>query len=420
MPVSNLPLSDAFARDTAAAPRWLSIVGIGEDGVEGLSPVARGLIEAAEIVFGGRRHLGLSAPLIRGAARPWPSPFDGAPEEVMRHRGRQVCVLASGDPFQYGVGAVLARHIDAREMIAVPAPSAFSLAAARLGWSLPQTVLLSLHGRTLDLVRPHLQPGARILALTSDGEGPAALAKVLTECGFGASRVTILEWLGGPRELVRSTTAAAFEFGTVGSLNTLAIEVAAAPDARVLALTAGLSESLFEHDGQITKREIRAVTLSSLSPRRGELLWDIGAGSGSVAIEWMLADPAMRAVAIERRADRAARIRRNAAIFGVPELEIVEGIAPAVLASLATPDAIFVGGGAGEPGALDAAARALRRGGRLVVNAVTLETEALLLAHHAALGGELIRIAISRAEPVGEKTGWRAAMPVTQWIWTKP
>jgi len=415
-----LPLSDAFARDTAAAPRWLSIVGIGEDGVEGLSPVARGLIEAAEIVFGGRRHLGLAAPLIRGAARPWPSPFDGAPEEVMRHRGRQVCVLASGDPFQYGVGAVLARHIDAREMIAVPAPSAFSLAAARLGWSLPQTVLLSLHGRTLDLIRPHLQPGAHILALTSDGEGPVALAKVLTECGFGASRLTVLEALGGPRERVRATAANTYDFGTVDALNTLAIEVAAAPDARVLALTAGLSESLFEHDGQITKREIRAVTLSSLSPRRGELLWDIGAGSGSVAIEWMLADPAMRAVAIERRADRAARIRRNAAMFGVPELEIVEGIAPAVLASLATPDAIFVGGGAGESGALDAAARALRPGGRLVVNAVTLETEALLLARHAALGGELIRIAISRAEPVGEKTGWRAAMPVTQWIWTKP
>ncbi len=381
--------------------------------------MARGLIGAAEIVFGGRRHLGLAAPLIRGASRPWPSPFDGAPEEVVRHRGWQVCVLASGDPFHYGVGAVLARHIDAREMTVVPAASAFSLAAARLGWSLQQTVLLSLHGRTLDLIRPHLHPGARILALTSDGEGPAALAKLMAETGFGASRLTVLEALGGPRERIGNTTAANFELGAVGPLNTLAIDVVAAQGARILALAPGLTEDLFEHDGQITKREIRAVTLSSLAPQRGELLWDIGAGSGSVAIEWLLADPTMRAVALERRADRVARIRRNAAAFGVPDLEIIEGAAPTALSGLATPDAIFIGGG-GDAAVLDVAARALRPGGRLVANAVTLETEALLLARHAALGGELIRIAVTRAKPVGGKTGWRAAMPVTQWTWWKP
>ena len=285
--------------DTAALPRWLSIVGIGEDGVAGLKPAARGLIEAAEIVFGGRRHLTLAAPLIRGAARPWPSPFDGAAEEVQLHRGRQVCVLASGDPFHYGVGAVLARHIDPREMIVVPAPSAFSLAAARLGWSLPQTVLLSLHGRALDLIRSHLQPAARILALTSDGDAPAAVAKLLAASGFGASRLIVLENLGGPQESMRRATAAAFDIGAIGPLNTLAIEVEAAPDARVIARMAGLPDHLFEHDGQITKREIRAMTLSSLAPRRGELLWDIGAGSGSVAIEWLLADPTMRAIAVE-------------------------------------------------------------------------------------------------------------------------
>ncbi len=415
-----MPLPDAIERESAASPRWLSIIGIGEDGVEGLSPVARELIGAAEIVFGGRRHLGLAAPLIRGAARPWPTPFDGAAGEVLRHRGRQVCVLASGDPFHYGVGAALARQIDARQMIVVPAPSAFSLAAARLGWSLPQTVMLSLHGRTLDLVRPHLQPGARIFALTSDGEGPAALAQLLTQSGFGASRLTILEALGGPHERIRRATAEAFDCGTVNALNIVAIEVSAAPNARIIARAAGLSDALFEHDGQITKREVRAVTLSSLTPRRGELLWDIGAGAGSVAIEWMLADPAMRAIAIERHADRAARIRRNAAAFGVPGLEIVEGSAPAAVTGLETPDAIFVGGGASDAGVLDAAIDALRLAGRLVVNAVTLETEALLLARHAARGGELIRIAISRAGPVGEKTGWRAAMPVTQWVWTKP
>ncbi len=302
----------------------------------------------------------------------------------------------------------------------MPAPSAFSLAAAWLGWSLPHTVLLSVHGRTLDLVRPHLQPAARILALTSDGDGPAALARLLAQCGFGASQLTVLEALGGPRERVRATTAATFDLGTVDPLNTVAIEVAGAPDAHVIARASGLADELFEHDGQITKREIRAVTLSALAPRRGELLWDIGAGAGSVAIEWMLADPSMRAIAVERRADRAARIRRNAAAFGVPGLEIVEDAAPAALASLAPPDAIFIGGGASHTGVLDAAIAALHAGGRLVVNAVTLETEALLIARHAALGGELIRIAIARAGAVGEKTGWRAAMPVTQWVWTKP
>jgi precorrin-6Y C5,15-methyltransferase (decarboxylating) len=415
-----MSLPDAIKPETAASPRWLSIVGIGEDGVEGLSASARGLIGAAEIVFGGRRHLGLAAPLIRGAARPWLSPFDGADDEVLRHRGRQICVLASGDPFYYGVGAVLARRIDAREMIVVPAPSAFSLAAARLGWSLPQTALLSVHGRMLDLVRPHLQPGARILALTSDGEGPAALARLLAQSGFGGSRLTVLEALGGSRERVRTTIAVSFDLGTVGVLNTLAIEVEAAPGARVIARTAGLADELFEHDGQITKREIRAMTLSSLAPRRGELLWDIGAGSGSIAIEWLLADPLMRAIAFERRTDRAARIRRNAAAFGVPGLEIVEGVAPAALVDREPPNAVFIGGGASDAGVLDAAVGALRPDGRLVVNAVTLETEAIVMARHAALGGDLIRIAISRAGPVGEKTCWRGAMPVTQWVWTRP
>ena len=329
-------------------------------------------------------------------------------------------MLASGDPFHYGVGAVLARAIDPREMIVLPAPSAFSLAAARLGWSVPDTVLLSLHGRSLDLVRPHLQPGARILVLTSGGDGPAALAQLLARSGFGYTRLTVLEALGGPRERVRSTTAAAFAFGAVDDLNTVAIEVAAAPDARILPRTAGIPDELFEHDGQISKREVRAVVLSSLTPRRGELLWDIGSGSGSIAIEWMLSDPTMRAIAIERRGDRAARILRNAAACGVPALQVTPAAAPGALAELPTPDAIFIGGGASESGVLDSAARALRPGGRLVVNAVTLETETLLLGRHTVLGGELLRLAISRAEPLGEKIGWRAAMPVTQWKWIKP
>ncbi len=416
-----MPLPETIAPEGAASTRWLSIVGIGEDGVAGLSPSARSLIGAAEIVLGGKRHLALAASLIRGAARPWPSPFDSAAEEVSRHRGRQVCVLASGDPFFYGVGATLARTIDAREMLVVPAPSAFSLAAAELGWSLPHTALLSAHGRNLDLIRPHLQPGTRLLVLTSDGDGPASLAQLLTSLGFGASRLTLLEALGGPRERMQATTAAEFHFGTVDALNTVAIEVEAAPDARIIARSSGLADHLFEHDGQITKREMRAVTLSSLAPRRGELLWDVGAGAGSVAIEWMLADPLfMRAIAIEVDAERAARIARNAAAFGVPSLEVVQNTAPVALANLPPPDAIFVGGGANDAGVLDVAIQALRGGGRLVVNVVTLESEALLIARHAALGGELIRVALARAGAVGGKSAWRPALPVTQWSWVKP
>jgi precorrin-6Y C5,15-methyltransferase (decarboxylating) len=445
--------------------RWLSIVGIGEDGVDGLTPVARNLVSGAEIVCGGKRHLALAAPLIRGATRPWPSPFDGAIDAVMAERGRAICVLASGDPFVYGIGSALARHVDPQEFLAVPAPSAFSLAAARLGWALPETATLSLHARALDLIRPHLHPGRRVLALTTDGDGPAAVARLLAQSGFGQSRICVLEALGGRHERIRSTVAAHFSLGHIDDLNVVAIEVEAEAGARIIPRTAGLLDALFEHDGAITKREIRAVTLSSLAPRHGELLWDIGAGAGSVAIEWMLAAPAQRAIAVETRPDRAARIARNAAALGVPGLDIIAGEAPAALEALPRPDAIFVGGGANRPGLLDAAMAALRPGGRLVANAVTLATEAALIAHHARLGGDLIRIAVSRAEPlsspsplVGEGRGGRSsseappgikppdphprpfptrgrgeealpgseaivcrpALPVTQWVWVKP
>jgi precorrin-6B C5,15-methyltransferase / cobalt-precorrin-6B C5,C15-methyltransferase len=407
---------DPVSPHSAALRRWLSIVGIGEDGVDALSPVARGLITDAAIVFGGKRHLALAAALIRGAARPWPSPFEV--DEVLAQRGRPVCVLASGDPFVHGVGAVLARHIDPAEMLAVPAPSAFSLAAARLGWALPDIAQLSLHGRALDVIRPHLQPHRRLLALTSSAADPPALARLLSDTGFGASCLVVLEALGGTRERIRIATAAKFDLRDVDDLNVVAIEVRAAPGARIIARASGLADALFEHDGQIAKREIRAVTLSSLAPRLGELLWDVGAGSGSVAIEWMLADPSLCAIAIERRADRAARIRRNAAAFGVPGLDVIEGEAAEVLGSLPKPDAIFIGGGASDT--LELAQAMLRAGGRLVANAVTLQTEALLLARYATLGGELIRLAITRADALGGKTGWRPGMPVTQWRWVKP
>jgi precorrin-6Y C5,15-methyltransferase (decarboxylating) len=408
-------MGEAMPIETATVPRWLSILGIGEEGVAGLPPLSCALIERAEIVFGGRRHLELASALIRGEARPWPSPFDVS--GVLVERGRRVVVLASGDPMLHGVGATLLRRMPSEEVLVVPAPSAFSLAAARLGWPLESVVTLSLHGRPVDLLRPHLHPGARILALTSDAEGPTAIAAILRE-GFARTRLTVLEALGGARERIRSTTAAEFALPDVAPLNLIALEVEATPGARILPRAPGLPDGYFEHDGQLTKREIRAVTLSALAPRRGALLWDIGAGAGSVGIEWMLTDPSLRAIAIEARADRAARIRRNALALGVPGLTVVEGDAPAALGGLESPDAIFLGGGAGDT--LDAAIAALKPGGRFVANAVTLETEALLLARHAAMGGEMVRIAVSRAEPIGGLSGWRAAMPVTQWIWDKP
>jgi len=409
-----------MTNDSNLLERWLTIVGIGEDGLAGLGDEARRHIAAAEIVFGGRRHLALADAAISGEARPWPSPFDAAMTEVVALRGRRICVLASGDPFCHGVGVTLSRRIGPDEMRVLPAPSAFSLAASRLGWALQDIETVSLHGRPVDLIRPLLQPGARILALTSDADGPAAMADLLATTGFGASRLTVLEALGGPDERVRPALAENFDLANINPLNVLALEIESAREARVLPLVTGLDDALFEHDGQITKREIRAVTLSALAPRRGELLWDIGAGAGSVAIEWLLRHPLMRAIAIEGVAERAARIERNASTCGVPGLVVVRGTAPAALAGLATPDAIFVGGGGSEPGVMDTAMTALKPGGRLVANAVTLEMEATLLALQARHNGTLVRIALSRAVPVGAMQGWRAAMPVTQWTWEKP
>ncbi len=371
-------------------------------------------------MFGGARHLDLAAPAIVGESQAWLSPFARSVEAVLAARGRPVVVLASGDPFFHGVGVTLSRTIPRSEMTVLPAPSSLSLAASRMGWALQDAVSLSLHGRPIDLIRPHLHPGSRILALTSDSDGPRVLAALLKQAGFGASTLTVLEALGGPRERVSTHQADRFALDDTDMLNVCAVEVAAGEAARVLPFTPGLDDALFEHDGQITKREVRALTLSALAPRRGELLWDIGAGSGSIGIEWMLADPSLRAIAIEAVPERAARIRHNAAHFGVPGLVVVEGAAPGALAGLAVPDAVFIGGGGSEGGVIEAAIAALKPGGRLVANSVTTEMDAVLLAAHARLGGSLIRIDIARAGPIGQMTGWRPAMPVTQWSWRKP
>jgi precorrin-6Y C5,15-methyltransferase (decarboxylating) len=409
--------------EPAALHRWLSIIGIGEDGIEGMSAMAREFVQSAAVVFGGARHLALAAPIIRGIPRPWAVPFDQSMAEVLKLRGRAVCVLASGDPFLHGVGSLLSHQVTSQETLVIPAPSAFSLAASRLLWSLPRAVLLSLCGRPLDLIRPHLHPGAQILALTSNHRAPIELARLLCEIGFGRSQLTVLESLAGPRERIRTRRADRFDLEGIDPLNMVAIEVTAAAGARILPRAAGLADELFDHDGQMTKREIRALSLSALAPRRGELLWDVGAGAGSVAIEWMLTDTSLSAIAIEQRSDRAARVKRNAVAFGVPQLELIEGSAPAALQGLAPPDAVFIGGGATVPGVINAAQAALRPAGRLVVNSVTLETEGVLLECQSRCGGSLTRIAISRATPIGGEDarmrGWRPAMPVVQWTWVK-
>jgi precorrin-6B C5,15-methyltransferase / cobalt-precorrin-6B C5,C15-methyltransferase len=409
-------------RATCTAMRWLSIVGIGEDGVQGLSPVAQKLIASAELVVGGQRHLGLADGLIRGRRFAWPSPIGAALPEIEKHRGRPVVVLASGDPFHYGVGDLLVRSVPAAEMLCLPQSSSFSLAASRLGWSLQDVALVSLHGRALEGIVRHLQPSARILALSWDGDTPAKLAKLLVARGMGGSSLTVLEAMGGPRERVRRTTAAAFDFDTVAPLNTIALEVIVSNGATVLGLAPGLDDSLFEHDGQLTKREVRAVTLSALAPRQGELLWDVGLGAGSIAIEWLLRHPSLKAIGIEDQPERAARAARNAAALGTPDLLIVQKRAPEAFADLPRPDAVFIGGGLSDPGVFEAAWSALKSGGRLVANAVSLQSESQLMGFFQRHGGELVRLEVAKAGKAG--TGgvfvWRPAAPIVQWRARKP
>ncbi|HEX4507778.1 MAG TPA: precorrin-6y C5,15-methyltransferase (decarboxylating) subunit CbiE [Alphaproteobacteria bacterium] len=400
--------------------RWLSIIGIGEDGLAGLSDAAKTLIGGAALVVGGQRHLDLVAGTMKGEAMVWPSPLhDGFPA-ILERRGQAVAVIATGDPFFYGIGSVLAREVPPDEMLCLPGVSAFSLAAGRLGWALQDCALVTLHGRALERILPALQPRSRILALSWDGATPAKLAELLVRFGFGETLMTVCEAMGGPRERLRSVAARDFDLADTAPLNLIALDVLDGPGARAIPLTPGLPDDWFEHDGQLTKRDVRAITLSALAPRRGELLWDIGAGSGSIGIEWMLADPANRAIAIERDQARAGRIARNAASLGVPDLKIVQGAAPEALADLPMPDAIFIGGGSTAEGVIDAAWAALRSGGRLVVNGVTIETQAELTRRFKAQGGELIAIQISRADPVGGFHGMRPALPVTQWSVVKP
>jgi precorrin-6Y C5,15-methyltransferase (decarboxylating) len=399
-------------------PPWLSIVGIGEDGLDGLSMAARELLAGADLIVGGRRHLALVASLGRPGLE-WEIPFAASIPKLLTHRGKQVVALSSGDPFWYGAGAVIAEAVPASEITVVPTPSTFTWAAARLRWRLEDAVTLGLHARPIELLRPHLRNGARLLVLVRDGIAPGEIANYLNAIGFGSSRLTVLEALGGPNEHVRASTAAGFAVADIKAPVMLAIEAIADNDTVIIPRVSGLPDEFFKHDGQLTKREIRAITMSTLAPRGGELLWDVGAGSGAIGIEWLLAHPANRAVGIEPREDRLTNARTNARSLGVPHFDLRLGAAPAALNGLPTPDAIFVGGGASREGVLDAVWRALPAGGRLVVNSVTLETEAKLIEWQALRGGVLLRLSVERSGPVGGLTGWHAAMPVVQWSVTK-
>lgn len=391
---------------------WLSVVGLGDDGLASLSGAARALIDQAQLLVGGERHLAL-VPSCAAERMTWRRPLADTVAEIAARRGRRVVVLASGDPLWHGVGVMLARHFSRDEMVVLPHISAFSLAAARLAWPLGECATLTLHGRPLDRLSLHLSPGARLLILSEDGETPALVAALLAARGWGESRLTVLEHMGGARERHIAETAARWREPRVADLNTLAVECVAGPGARVLPRLAGLPDDAFRHDGQITKRVVRAATLAALGPVPGETLWDIGAGSGSIAIEWLRGGGG-RAYAIERRADRCALIAENAAVLGVPDLEIVAGEAPAALRDLPAPDAVFIGGGSGAPGLFEGAWQRLEPGGRLVVNVVTLAGEARLAAWHEAHGGTMTRIAVCEAEPLGTDRGWRPLMPVTQ------
>ena len=386
---------------------WLSLIGVSEDGA--LSPAAAHRLAQASLVVGGARHLALIGPT--DAERlVWPSPLQDAFPAILARAGRRVCVLASGDPFFFGVGSLLAGLVG--EFECFPQPSAFSLAAARLGWALQDCALISLHGRPLEAIVPHLHPGARLLALSWDGTTPARLAALLSARGLGASRLTVLEAMGGPRERRFASRAQDFDAQGIDALNTLALEVEGLGQ-RIAPRAAGLPDDWFASDGQMTKREMRALTISALAPRPREILWDVGAGSGTISIEWLLADPATQAFAIEQHAERCARIAANARDLGAPRLRIVEGAAPDALAGLPAPDAVFIGGGV--EGVVAPCWAALKPGGRLVVNAVTVESQAALSALSAQYGGDLLHAQFARATPVGRFRGFRAAMPVVQW-----
>lgn len=402
-------------RSLSGQSPWLTLVGLDESGWQGLGAQAQGAIVAAELLVGGRRHLE-HIPVREGQQRLcWPSPIADGIAEIQQWRGRRVCVLASGDPFSYGVGSTLSRHIAAAEMHCLPAPSAFSLAAARLGWAIQQCHCCSVLAREVDNLRAVLGHGRQLLILSENGDSPAQVAKLLCETGFARSAMHVFEALGGAEEKQFCAPAAEWTARRVAGLNTVAVACVADEPGAGPVRSAGRDEAGFLHDGQISKREVRAAILALLAPRGGELLWDLGAGSGAVSVEWLLSDAANRAIAVERHPARIANIRGNARRYGVSHLQCVQGCSGEQLARLERPQAIFIGGGLTVPGLLDDCWRALPAGGRLVASAVTLEGEAALWQASQRYGGELRRISVERCESLGSFSAWRPLRPVTLW-----
>jgi precorrin-6Y C5,15-methyltransferase (decarboxylating) len=398
----------------------LTVVGIGADGWDGLAPAARRVVEAAEVLRGSARQLGLVPGTVAAERVPWPSPMAPALAALPEaHPGRRVVVLASGDPMLSGVGTSLVRLHGADAVEVLPHPSSVSLACARMGWAVEETAVVSLVGRPIALLAPHVTPGRRLLVLGSDGTAPAEVARLLAGSGYGASRLTALAQLGGPAERRFPGTALGWPHADPDPLVVTAVEVVADPGTVPLPTVPGLPDDAYAHDGQLTKRDVRAVTLARLAPLPGQLLWDVGAGAGSIGVEWMRVHPSSRAIAVEAVAERARRIEENAQRLGVPSLRVVGGHAPEVLADLPRPDAVFVGGGATTPLLLDTCWDAVGAGGRLVVNAVTVQSEAVLAEWHARCGGSLTRLSVAQAAPVGGFTGWKPAMPVTIWSVTR-
>lgn len=411
--------TETTSSDEPEQAPWLSLVGLSEAGWAGLGEDARAAVTQAEFVIGGPRHLA-HVPVTTGQWREaWPSPFSEGIERIRQWQGRPVCVLASGDPFWHGVGATLARTFAPGEMVCHPGPSAFSLAAARLGWPLQSVHCHSLVARDPDRLRAALAPGRRLIVLSNDEKSPEAVCGVLLDSGYGASRVTVLEALGGPEERVADTTAKEGVGHAVARLNTLAIECEADSAEKPAARVPGRPGDAFFHDGQISQPEVRAVVMAKLAPRGGEHLWDLGAGSGAVAVEWLLADAANHATAVEQRPERVANVRANARRHGVGQLEALEGDTLSVMASLAPPDAVFIGGGASGEGVIEGAWSALPGGGRCVATAVTTEGEMALLAAQVRYGGQLTRLSVDRTEPLGRFNGWQSDRPITIWSATK-
>ncbi len=401
--------------------KWLTIVGIGEDGLEGVCPVGRSLIDQAEVLVGGKRHLAMLPSHDSREQILWSSPIENSVSEILKRRGQAVCILASGDPLFYGIGVTLTRYLSFTEMTIIPAPSTLSLACSRLGWSLTEVESLSLCGRDPALLHRFLYPNAHLLVLSADHNTPLIVAKLLCEKGFGASKMTVLEHLGGKSERLIEGVANTWQITDLADLN--AIAITCLPDADSTPIFSprlpGLPDWAYHHDGQLTKKEIRAVTLSNLAPLPGQILWDVGAGCGSIAIEWMRSDPRCLSFAIEKHPQRLKYIADNAIALGTPNLKIIEGEAPSALINLPQPDTIFIGGGVTADKLLETCWDALKNGGKLVANAVTLEGEQKLFEGQKQWGGDLTRIGIQRAEAIGKFLGWKALSPITQWVGIK-